>query len=39
MQIWAPSGGLVYDNQTGAASGDDPTTAITQGSIVIHSKK
>lgn len=38
MRIWAPEGGLVYDNQMGAADGDDPTTAITQGSIVIHNK-
>ena len=38
MRIWEPSGGLVYDNQMGAADSDDPTTAITQGSIVIHTK-
>ena len=38
MRIWAPAGELVYDNQMGAADGDDPTTAITQGSIVIHNK-
>jgi hypothetical protein len=38
MRIWAPGGGLVYDNQMGAADGDDPSTAITQGSIVIHKK-
>jgi hypothetical protein len=39
MRIWAPGGDLVYDNQMGAGGGDDPTTAITQGSIVIHNKR
>ena len=38
MRIWAPDGGLVYDNQMGADDTADPTTAITQGSIVIHRK-
>jgi hypothetical protein len=38
MRIWAPGGGLVYDNQMGADDGADPSTAITQGSIVIHKK-
>lgn len=30
------SGGLVYDNQFGAADDADPTTAIAGGSIVVH---
>ena len=38
MRIWAPDGGLVYDNQMGADDLADPTTAITQGSIVIHNR-
>jgi parallel beta-helix repeat protein len=39
IRIWdSASGGLVYDNQTGAADGDDPTTALGGGSIVIHKK-
>jgi hypothetical protein len=38
MRIWEPDGALVYDNQMGASDGDDPSTAITNGSIVIHKK-
>ena len=29
-------GGIVYDNQPGAGQGDDPTTVLGGGSIVIH---
>jgi N-acetylneuraminic acid mutarotase len=38
IKIWDKSNGnaLVYDNQLGAADGDNPTTAIGGGSIVIH---
>ncbi len=35
LKITGP-GGLVYDNQMGANDGDDPTTALGGGSIVIH---
>lgn len=39
IKIWDASGQLVYDNQLGAANGDDPTTGVTSGSIVIHKPK
>ena len=31
--------GVVYDNQPGAGQGDDPTTVLGGGSIVIHTMK
>jgi len=37
MRIWGASG-LVYDNQVGAGDTADPTTAISGGSIVVHTK-
>jgi hypothetical protein len=38
IKVWdkANGGGVVYDNQLGAADGADPTTVISTGSIVIH---
>lgn len=40
MKIWEKdSGALVYDNQLGAADSATPSMAITQGSIVIHTKR
>jgi VCBS repeat-containing protein len=37
IKIWDKlTGMIVYDNQLGAADSDDPTTAIDEGSIVIH---
>jgi Tol biopolymer transport system component len=39
VKIWDAAGALVYDNQLGAASGDDPTTTLASGSIVIHKSK
>jgi hypothetical protein len=42
IKIWEKigdiDGDIVYDNQMGATDTDDPTTAISGGSIVIHSK-
>ena len=40
IRIWdAGNGaGVVYDNQSGADQGDDPTTVLGSGSIVIHTK-
>lgn len=35
MKVW-DGNGIVYDNQTGGADQDDPTTALSGGSIVIH---
>jgi hypothetical protein len=35
MKIWGDDG-VVFDNQVGGADGDDPTTALAGGSIVIH---
>lgn len=38
IKVWdADSGTVVFDNQPGAADGTAATTAISQGSIVIHS--
>lgn len=39
IKIWDSTGALVYDNQIGAATGDAPTTALANGSIVIHKSK
>jgi hypothetical protein len=40
IKIWdKATGGLVYDNQLGAADDADPTTSIGGGSIVIHKEK
>ncbi|MEW6207063.1 MAG: kelch repeat-containing protein [Acidobacteriota bacterium] len=38
IKIWDKNNGdaIVYDNQLGAADGDDPTTTLGGGSIVIH---
>jgi uncharacterized repeat protein (TIGR03803 family) len=36
IMIWNSSGDLVYDNQLGADEIAEPTTAIDEGSIVIH---
>lgn len=37
IKIWdSATGNIVYDNQTGAPDGADPTTAIAAGSIRIH---
>ncbi len=37
IKIWdSDSGGVVYDNQTGASDNADPATAVQGGSIVIH---
>jgi hypothetical protein len=37
IKIWSKtSGGVIYDNQMGAAEGDDPTTSLGGGSIVVH---
>jgi hypothetical protein len=37
IKIWDPSGGgVIYDNQPGAADDADATTALGGGSIVIH---
>ncbi|MEM0449120.1 MAG: PKD domain-containing protein [Methanomassiliicoccales archaeon] len=39
IKIWdAATGELVYDNMLGASETADPTTAISGGSIVIHTK-
>ena len=39
IMIWdLGGGGVVYDNQPGAGQGDDPTTALGGGKIVIHTK-
>lgn len=39
IKIWeVSSGNLVYDNQVGAANGDDATTALVGGQIMIHKK-
>ena len=35
IKIWS-SDGMVYDNQMDALDGDAPTTALGEGSIVIH---
>jgi hypothetical protein len=37
MKIW-DGGGVVFDNQQGASDSDDPVTALSGGSIVIHQK-
>jgi hypothetical protein len=38
IKIWdLASGSIVYDNQMGATDTSDPTTAISGGSIVVHS--
>ena len=37
MKIWDASG-VVFDNQLGAPDSDDPATALSGGSIVIHKK-
>ena len=39
VRIWAPSGGVIYDNQSGAAEDAAPTTAISNGSIMVHGPK
>ena len=40
IKIWDKiSGGVVYDNQSGASEDSDATTALGGGSIVIHSDK
>ncbi len=41
IKIWDKDNGdeIVYDNQMGASDGDAPTTAISGGSIVVHSGK
>jgi uncharacterized delta-60 repeat protein len=36
IRIWSDSDGLIYDNQLNAPDSDDPTTALSGGSIVIH---
>ena len=36
IRIWSDSEGLIYDNQLNASDGDDPTTGLGGGSIVIH---
>jgi hypothetical protein len=37
IKIWdAAGGGVVYDNQAGAADTADPTTSLGGGNIVIH---
>jgi uncharacterized delta-60 repeat protein len=36
IRIWSDSNGLVYDNQLNAPDGDDPTTILGGGNIVIH---
>lgn len=35
MKVWGDAG-VVFDNQQGAADGDDPVTALSGGNIVIH---
>lgn len=37
IKIWG-TGGVIYDNQMGAADGADPTTQLGGGSIVIHTQ-
>lgn len=38
MKIWdTATGNVVYDNQIGASDKEDPTTALSGGSIIIHS--
>ena len=40
VKIWLlATGQVVYDNQTGAAEDALPTTAITNGSIMVHGPK
>jgi hypothetical protein len=41
IKIWDKDDGdtVVYDNQMDAGDGEDPTTAIGGGSIVIHKAK
>jgi hypothetical protein len=36
LKVEDPDGGVIYDNQMGAADGDDPSTGLGGGSIVIH---
>ena len=37
IKIWSKdNGGVIYDNQMGGGDGDEPTTALGGGSIVIH---
>lgn len=40
IKIWDPAtGDVVYDNELGVPDGDNPTTALGGGSIVIHDAK
>ena len=40
IRIWnTATGTAVYDNQLGGADTEDPTTALTGGSVVVHAKK
>src|SRR5215213_1848311 len=36
IRIWSDSNGLIYDNEVNFPDGDEPTTAIGAGNIVIH---
>jgi hypothetical protein len=36
IRIWSDSNGLIYDNEVNFPDGDEPTTAIDAGNIVIH---
>ena len=38
IKIWDRDNGdiIIYDNKTGAADTADPTTAVCEGSIMIH---
>ena len=38
IRIWG-SGGVIYDNEITAGEYDDPTTAIEEGSIIVHTTK
>jgi hypothetical protein len=40
IKIWDKNNGdtIVYDNMLGAADGDNPTTVLGGGSVVIHAK-
>jgi hypothetical protein len=39
VQIWSPTGGLVYDNQSGAPLDADPVQGISAGQVQVQGTK
>jgi hypothetical protein len=38
MKIWSDNEGVLYDNELGASDDANPTTALGEGSIIIHAR-